>query len=205
MFDSKKPKILITGGAGYIGTVLIQMFLKERFDITILDNFLFNQKKILKKIAKNKINIIEGDVRDKYLIKKTVSKFDTIIPLAAIVGAPLCKKNTKLTKSVNVSSINSLVKNLSKNQRIIVPTTNSGYGIGKKDKFCDENSPLNPISLYGQTKVAAEKIIMERENSISFRLATVFGVSKDRMRIDLMVNNFTYLAFKKEKFKRKFN
>ena len=193
-------KILVTGGAGYIGSYIVKNLIDLKFNVTVIDNLMFNQNSnFLKK--KNNLNFIKGDVRYEKLIKEEVNKNDIIIPLAGIVGAPLSEKMPKETKQINEDAIKYLSSVCSKDHLIDMPVSNSGYGIGKKDKFCDENSPLNPISLYGQTKVAAEKIIMERENSISFRLATVFGVSKDRMRIDLMVNNFTYLAFKKEKFK----
>ena len=190
-------KVLITGGAGYIGSKLAEKLLNTDAEITCLDNLMFGQKDI-SILSNSKVNFIKGDVRDQSLMKKLIKKFDFIIPLAAIVGAPLSVKMPKETEETNFGAIKFLCKNLSKDQKIIMPVTNSGYGIGKKDEMCDENSPLNPISLYGQTKVNAEKIIMERENSVSFRLATVFGTS-ERMRVDLLVNNFTYIAVK-EKF-----
>tara|TARA_B100001173_G_scaffold293607_1_gene286818 strand:- start:9 stop:953 length:945 start_codon:yes stop_codon:yes gene_type:complete len=193
-----KPKILITGGGGYIGSVLIGELIKKNFEVAILDKFIFKQKKIIHNLYGKKIQIIEGDVRDNSLIKNSVKNIDIIIPLAAIVGAPLCKKNPQLTKSVNVGSVKTLVKNLSKNQIILVPTTNSGYGIGKKNSYCTEKSPLKPVSLYGQTKVLAEKIILDHHNSSSLRLATVFGTSP-RMRVDLLVNDFVFKAFKTKK------
>ena len=193
-----KPKILITGGGGYIGSVLIGELIKKNFEVAILDKFIFKQKKIIHNLYGKKIRIIEGDVRDNSLIKNSVKNIDIIIPLAAIVGAPLCKKNPQLTKSVNVGSVKTLVKNLSKNQIILVPTTNSGYGIGKKNSYCTEKSPLKPVSLYGQTKVLAEKIILDHHNSSSLRLATVFGTSP-RMRVDLLVNDFVFKAFKTKK------
>jgi len=174
--------ILVTGGAGYIGSVLVQILLKNNFNVTVLDNFLFKQKS-LNQIKKNRqLNIVEGDVRDESIIKDLVTKSDIIIPLAALVGAPLCDIKPKEAKEVNLDSMFLLKSILSKNQRVILPVSNSGYGIGKSGEFCTEESPLNPISLYGQTKVQSESIIMERENSISFRLATVFGMSP-RMRI----------------------
>ena len=189
-------KVLITGAAGYIGTKLTEKLLNTDAEVTCLDNLMFGQKDI-SILSNSKVNFIKGDVRDQSLMKKLIKKFDFIIPLAAIVGAPLSVKMPKETEETNFGAIKFLCKNLSKDQKIIMPVTNSGYGIGKKDEMCDENSPLNPISLYGQTKVNAEKIIMERENSVSFRLATVFGTS-DRMRVDLLVNNFTYIAVKKK-------
>tara|TARA_B110000971_G_C19973594_1_gene483834 strand:- start:678 stop:1505 length:828 start_codon:yes stop_codon:yes gene_type:complete len=158
---------------------------------------MFDQKN-LTFMNSDKINFVKGDVRDQTLMKDLYKKSDIIIPLAAIVGAPLSAKMPKETEEINFGSIDFMCKNLSKDQRVIMPVTNSGYGIGKKDEMCDENSPLNPISAYGKTKVKAESVIMERENSISYRLATVFGTS-ERMRVDLLVNNFTYIAVK-EKF-----
>lgn len=189
-------KVLITGGLGYIGSILCKKLSKQHH-VTCLDNLMFEQKdhSILKD---EKIQFIKGDVRDQGLIKNLSKEFDAIIPLAAIVGAPLCAQMPKETEEINFLAIKYLTEVLSKDQILLMPVTNSGYGIGKKDEVCDEKSPLNPISLYGKTKVKAEEVIMQRENSISFRLATVFGVS-ERMRIDLLVNNFTYTAVK-EKF-----
>ncbi len=190
-------KILITGAAGYIGTKLVEKLNSSDVELSCVDNLMFNQKS-LSLFKTNNVEFIKGDVRDLSLMNKLYSQADVIIPLAAIVGAPLSAKMPKDTEEINFGTIDQMCKNLSKDQRVIMPVTNSGYGIGKKDEMCDENSPLNPISDYGQTKVRAEKVIMERENSISFRLATVFGTS-ERMRVDLLVNNFTYIAVK-EKF-----
>ena len=191
-------KILITGGNGYIGSVLVPLLIKEKFKITVLDNFFFSQKSLKKTIKSKNLNLIIGDVRDKKLIHNLTPKFDAIIPLAALVGAPLCKLKKKEANDVNYESIRYMKKRLSKDQIIILPVSNSGYGIGKTGEFCTEASPLKPISLYGKTKVMAEKIIMERENSISFRLATVFGMSP-RMRTDLLVNHFVHMALFKKK------
>ena len=185
-------KIIITGAAGYIGTKLISELSKLDYQLTCIDNLMFDQKN-MSFMNNKKINFIKGDVRDQNLMKELINKNDVFIPLAAIVGAPLSAKMPLETEEINFGSIDFMCKHLSKDQRVIMPVTNSGYGIGKKDEFCDENSPLNPISAYGQTKVRAEKVIMERENSISFRLATVFGTS-ERMRVDLLVNNFTHIA-----------
>tara|TARA_Y100000996_G_scaffold414814_1_gene406906 strand:- start:497 stop:1426 length:930 start_codon:yes stop_codon:yes gene_type:complete len=189
-------KLLVTGGAGYIGSYIIKNFDKvdEIKEITSLDNLFFNQNFYNKS---SKIKNVKGDVRDKSLMNKLYKSHDIIIPLAALVGAPLCKKYPNETEEINFRAIDDMCKEISKSQIVIMPVSNSGYGIGEKDKFCDEKSPLNPISLYGKTKVEAEKVIMQRSNSVSFRLATVFGVS-DRMRIDLLVNNFTYIAFFKK-------
>lgn len=193
--------ILVTGGAGYIGSFLVKKLINLDFNITVLDNLMFNQDASFLKQKYSNLNFIKGDVRDEQLVKKIVNKNDIIIPLAGIVGAPLSEKMPKETKEINEDAIKYLTSITSKDHFIIMPVSNSGYGIGEKDTFCDENSPLKPISLYGKTKVESEKMIMERENSISFRLATVFGVSKERMRTDLMVNNFTYNAFKNLFFK----
>ena len=193
--------ILVTGGLGYIGSLTCKILSEKGYKVTIVDNLMFKQnvENIITKF--NEVNFINGDVRDETLMKKLIKDNDIIIPLAGIVGAPLCDKMPKETMEINTGAVKYLSTVCSKDQLILMPVSNSGYGIGEKDKFCDENSPLKPVSLYGRSKVEAEKIIMERENSISFRLATVFGVSSFRMRSDLMVNNFIYLATKKEVFK----
>tara|TARA_A100001388_G_C28774992_1_gene506730 strand:+ start:1351 stop:2283 length:933 start_codon:yes stop_codon:yes gene_type:complete len=189
-------KILITGGAGYIGSVLIPILLEKDFEITVLDNFIFNQPFSFKN---NKLKLIKGDVRDIKLMDKIIKDdFDYIIPLAGLVGAPLCEKKPQEAKDVNETAADYLCKYTDINTKIIVPTSNSGYGIGKKNVFCTEESPLNPISIYGVTKVNAEKLILSRGNSISLRLATVFGIS-ERMRLDLLVNHFVYRALKFKK------
>ena len=194
-------KILITGGAGYIGSVLVNQLIKDKSNkITVVDNLIFEQSSLDNLIENKQINFIKQDVRNNNEMKKLISKNDLIIPLAALVGAPLCSKFEKETIEINQNAIRFLVDNCSKNQRIIFPVTNSGYGIGAKNESCDENSPLNPISLYGRTKVQAEKFILSKENTICFRLATVFGVSP-RMRVDLLVNNFTYIALKEKYLK----
>ena len=188
--------ILITGGAGYIGSYLVKLLRKNiNYKITCLDNLTFEQS--FQPKSENVINV-EGDVRDEKLMSELIRKNDYFIPLAAYVGAPLCKKFPKETEEINLKAVNFMCGKLSKEQKVIMPVTNSGYGVGEKDSFCDETSPLKPLSLYGRTKVMVEDAIMQRENSISFRLATVFGVS-DRMRIDLLVNNFTYIATFKKK------
>lgn len=205
-------KILITGGAGYIGNVLTRDLLNDQNNmVTILDNFSYNQQTSFFDILNKKnLNIINQDVRNKDILKQQIQKNDIILPLAGIVGAPACEKNKLLAKELNFEQIINIKKEISKNQILIVPTTNSGYGIGEKDKYCDETSELNPISHYGKTKVEAEKYISDLENFISLRLATVFGVSS-RMRVDLLVNDFTlkavrdkYIVLFEEHFKRNF-
>ena len=193
-------KILITGGAGYIGSMLTTKLIEKGYRVTVIDSLQFSKNSLNHLFAHKNFKFIYGDVRNKNLIKKNIKKHNIIIPLAALVGAPLCEKYKKEAKEVNFGSIKYMLKIVSKKQKIIFPTTNSGYGIGQKEKYCDENSPLNPISFYGQTKAEAEKIILEFENSICFRLATIFGYSY-RMRTDLLVNNFVYNALKFKKLK----
>ena len=185
--------ILVTGGAGYIGSTLVPDLLSKKHKVTVVDNFMYDQTSLATSIRDKNFEIIFGDVRDESLMKKLVSKADIIIPLAAIVGAPACDKDPVTAQSINKDSILWLLKQLSKSQQIIMPTTNSAYGSGDKNNFCDENSPLNPLSLYARDKVVVEKSLLEHENSTSFRLATVFGISP-RMRLDLLVNNFTLRA-----------
>lgn len=187
-------KILITGGAGYIGSILVPELVAKNYTITVVDNFMFKQSSLNHLCAFDNFNIINGDIRDNQLIEKLLKENDLIIPLAAIVGAPLCSKDPFSAQSINHDAIIDMFKKLSKDQKIIMPTTNSAYGTGDENNFCDEDSELKPISKYAIDKVEIEKILMERENSISYRLATVFGMSP-RMRIDLLVNDFTYRAF----------
>ena len=185
--------ILVTGGAGYIGSTLVPDLLSKKHKVTVIDNFMYDQTSLATSIRDRNLEIIFGDVRDESLMKKLISKADIIIPLAAIVGAPACDKDPVTAQSINKDSILWLLKQVSKNQQVIMPTTNSAYGSGNKNNFCDENSPLNPLSLYARDKVVVEKSLLEHENSTSFRLATVFGISP-RMRLDLLVNNFTLRA-----------
>jgi len=188
-------KILITGGAGYIGSVLTPYLLKKGHKVTVLDNLYYQQDSLLSVCKENNFDFINGDARDELLLKKIIKQFDIIIPLACLVGAPLCEKNKELAITTNLKGIE-LIDNLrTDSQLIIYPTTNSGYGIGEKDSYCTEESPLNPISLYGKTKVDAEKILLDSGNAITLRLATVFGTSQ-RMRMDLLVNDFVYRSLK---------
>jgi nucleoside-diphosphate-sugar epimerase len=185
--------ILVTGGAGYIGSTLVPALLSKKHKVTVIDNFMYDQTSLAASIRDKNFEIIFGDVRDQFLMKKLISKADIIIPLAAIVGAPACDNDPVTAQSINKDSILWLMKQVGKSQQIIMPTTNSAYGSGDKNNFCDENSPLNPLSLYARDKVVVEKCLLEHENSTSFRLATVFGISP-RMRLDLLVNNFTLRA-----------
>ncbi len=186
-------KILMTGGAGYIGSVLAPTLLAEGHEVTVLDNFLFRQNSLIDCCHYPTFQVVRGDCRDEPLMKKLVASADLIIPLAALVGAPMCNLDKVAAQSTNLGAVEMLCRLASPRQRIIMPVTNSGYGVGEKDKSCTEETPLKPISLYGVTKVKAEEVVLQRENSLSFRLATVFGMSP-RMRIDLLVNNFVYRA-----------
>jgi len=195
MHKNSGKNILVTGGAGYIGSILVPELLRNGFRVMVLDNFMYRQNSLLECASDENFEVVRGDVRDEGVLKELLRKVDYIIPLAALVGAPLCNRDKIGAVTINRDAIVSLIKLASKEQRIIIPTTNSGYGIGQKGVYCTEESPLSPITLYGKVKMEAEKIVLERGNSISFRLATVFGMSP-RMRIDLLVNDFVYRAVK---------
>jgi nucleoside-diphosphate-sugar epimerase len=186
-------KILITGGAGYIGSLLTPALLAEGHQVTVVDNFYFKQASLLDCCQYGRFEIVRGDCRDEELMKRLVPRADTIIPLAAVVGAPMCDRDPVAAKTINQEAVELLGRLASKQQRMLMPITNSGYGIGEGGKVCTEDSPLRPLSLYGRTKVKAEEAVLARGSSISFRLATVFGLSP-RMRIDLLVNDFVHRA-----------
>jgi nucleoside-diphosphate-sugar epimerase len=186
-------KILVTGGAGYLGSTLVPALLREGYSVTVLDNFLFGQNSLMECCSDREFSVIRGDARDESTLRSALKDADIVIPLAALVGAPLCNLDKEGAISTNQTAIETLCRLASKDQKIIYPTTNSGYGIGEKGKFCTEETPLRPISLYGTTKTRAEESVLERGNSLTFRLATVFGASP-RMRIDLLVNDFVYRA-----------
>jgi nucleoside-diphosphate-sugar epimerase len=186
-------RILVTGGAGYIGSVLVPKLLAQGHHVTVLDNFMFQQASLADACGYDAFDVIRGDCRDETLIKKLLAKADAVIPLAALVGAPLCKTDPIGTQTINQDAVEMLCRVASRDQWLLMPVTNSGYGIGDKGKECTEDSPLRPISLYGVTKVKAEEAALRRDNSITFRLATVMGMSP-RMRMDLLVNDFVYRA-----------
>ena len=185
--------VLVTGGAGYIGSVLSRELLDRGYRVTVLDNFLYRQNSLMDCCGEDRFQVVRGDCRDERLLTDLLSHADIIIPLAALVGAPLCDRDRIGAYTVNFEAVQLLCKLSSQQQRIIFPVTNSGYGIGTPGVPCTENSPLRPISLYGETKVKAERAVLDRGNAITLRLATVFGVSP-RMRMDLLVNDFVWHA-----------
>lgn len=187
-------RVLVTGGAGYIGSVLSEHLLGKGYKVTVFDNLLYSQSSSLFHLCNNpNFEFIFGDVRNKQLMENALRDIDVIIPLAAVVGAPACDLDPDLAKSVNLEAIKLLNKLRSKKQLVIYPTTNSGYGIKSGDVYCTEDTPLEPISLYGRTKAEAEEELLRSPNVITLRLATVFGMSP-RMRLDLLVNNFVHKA-----------
>ena len=186
-------KILVTGGAGYIGSVLTPELLSNGHKVTVVDNFMYEQNSLAHVCYLPSLEIVRGDVRSREIMKSVLANQDVIIPLAAYVGAPLCASDPVGARTVNKEAIEMMLELISPDQLILMPTTNSAYGSGDKNNFCTEDSVLNPISQYAIDKVAVEKMLMQHENAISFRLATVFGMSP-RMRIDLLVNDFVYRA-----------
>jgi len=190
--------VLITGGAGYIGSKLATKLVNLNYNVTVIDLLKFSKSSLNHLFYRKNFKLIKSNIQNKNLMNSLIKKNEFIVPLAALVGAPLCEKNKKEAIEINLNSIKFLVKKSTKKNKIIYLTTNSGYGIGEKNKFCDESSPLNPISLYGRTKVEAEKEVLKFKNSVCFRLATVFGYSY-RMRSDLLVNNFVYNSLNDKK------
>ena len=187
-------KVLITGGAGYLGSVITETLLNNGYHVTCLDKLLFNQTSLLQHTSNPNFKFVYGDVRNEIELERLCNEADVIIPLAAIVGFPACATEPQLANDVNFKQIFNIVKfTAGKNKKILYPNTNSGYGIGVGQTECTEESPLNPISVYGNTKCAAENFLRDNTDAIVFRLATVFGVSP-RMRTDLLVNDFTYKA-----------
>lgn len=186
-------KILVTGGAGYLGSILVPDLLAAGHEVTVLDNFMFRQGSLNHACYHPKFTVVKGDIRVEAILLPLLKKADAVIPLAALVGAPLCNQDPVGATTTNRDAILMMLKNLSRSQMVLMPTTNSAYGTGEKDNFCTEESPLRPISRYAIEKVEVEKHLMQHPHAISFRLATVFGMSP-RMRIDLLVNDFTYRA-----------
>jgi nucleoside-diphosphate-sugar epimerase len=186
-------KILVTGGAGYIGAVLVPALLDNDYEVTVVDNFMYGENSLASVCAHPKFDVVRADVRVMDIMAPLLRKADIVIPLAALVGAPICDRDPVTATTVNLDAVIDLAKRASNDQAFFVPVTNSGYGIGDPGKISTEESPLRPVSRYGRDKVDLERVLMERKNTISYRLATVFGMSP-RMRIDLLVNDFTYRA-----------
>jgi len=185
--------ILVTGGCGYLGSILVPTLLREGHSVTVIDNFMYHQTSLLDCCIDPGLTIIRGDTREETLIKEHIKKADVVIPLACLTGAPLCARDPEGARSIILDAVKIILKLSSKDQMIIYPTTNSGYGVGEKGIHCTEETPLRPVSLYGKLKVEAEKEILDSGHGISLRLATAFGVSP-RMRLDLLVNDFVYRA-----------
>lgn len=185
--------ILITGGAGYIGSVLVPELLQRGHNVTVLDNFLYRQASLIDCCKYKNFTIVNGDARDEETLKKVLDGKEYIFPLAALVGFPVCDKDKTAATTTNLGAVESLIKLREKGQKIIFPCTNSGYGLGQGQNYCTEESPIDPISLYGKTKMAAEKAVLDAGDSLTFRFATLFGASP-RMRTDLLVNDFVYRA-----------
>jgi nucleoside-diphosphate-sugar epimerase len=186
-------KVLITGGAGYIGSILVPKMLSLGWQVTLVDTFRGGGTELSGACQYETFRPVKGDARDERLLDELVPKHDIIIPLAALVGAPLCKEDQIGATTLNRDAVRAIVKRSSADQIVVYPTTNSGYGVGEQGKFCTEETPLRPISLYGITKCEAEQAVLEKGNGVTLRLATVFGMAP-RLRIDLLVNDFTYRA-----------
>ena len=187
-------KVLVTGGAGYLGSVLVPMLLAEGHSVTVVDSFMYQQNSLTDCCHQSGFSVVRGDARDQKIIAKALEGADLIIPLACLTGAPLCDRDPMAAQTINRDAVKMLVSMRDpRKQKIIFPTTNSGYGVGQSGVHCTEESPLKPISLYGRLKVEAEEAVLGGGNSLTFRLATVFGISP-RMRLDLLVNDFVYRA-----------
>jgi len=203
-------KILVTGGAGYIGSILVPRLLKEGYEVIVLDNLMYKQTPLLDCCNAPLLETVIGDIRDRDLMFKLIDRSDIIIHLASIVGVPACIKDPTAAKTVIHDSIWNILDARERNQPVFYPNTNSGYGLGQGSNYCDESTEIKPISLYGELKIEVEKIILNCQNTISLRLATVFGVSP-RMRVDLLVNDFVemavnqgYIELSEKNFKRNY-
>jgi nucleoside-diphosphate-sugar epimerase len=188
-----KTEVLVTGGAGYLGSVLCEHLLDAGYRVTAVDKLLYGQHSLFHLCCRSGFDFVCGDVRDEKVLQPLVRKADVLVPLAAVVGAPACDRDPWLARSVNLEAVELLNRLRSRSQLVVFPTTNSGYGTQSTERFCTEETPLEPISLYGRTKVQAETLLLDSPGVISLRLATVFGMSP-RMRLDLLVNHFVYAA-----------
>jgi len=188
-----KTHVVVSGGAGYVGSVLCEHLLDAGYRVTVVDNLMYGQYSLFHLCANPDFAFVFGDARDEDLMVRLVKDADVLIPLAAVVGAPACAQDPWLARSVNLEAVKMLNRLRSPSQLVIIPITNSGYGTKSGDVYCTEETPMEPISIYGHTKVQAEEALLQSPNVISLRLATVFGISP-RMRLDLLVNHFTYAA-----------
>lgn len=189
-------KILVTGGAGYVGTTLVPMLLEHGYKVRVLDKLLFGGEGLLPHFINSNFEFVKGDVADETVVKKCVADVDLVIHLAAIVGYPACKQNPQLARETNVKGTETIGKNLSKSQRIIYASTGSNYG-AVVGELCTEETPLNPLTIYGETKTLAERYLLEKCNAVCYRFATAFGISP-RMRLDLLINDFVFQALKRK-------
>jgi nucleoside-diphosphate-sugar epimerase len=186
-------RILVTGGAGYVGSVLCERLLEAEYHVTVVDSLVYQQNSLFHVCHNPRFEFLHGDVRDERLMQKLIRQADVLIPLAAVVGAPACDEDPSFAQSVNLEAVRLIKRMRSPQQLVVYPTTNSGYGTKTGNVFCTEDTPLEPISLYGRTKTQAEQELLETPNVITLRLATVFGMSP-RLRVDLLVNHFVYAA-----------
>ncbi len=186
-------RVLITGGAGYLGSILTEHLLNANYHVTVLDNLTYGEQNLIHLCANKNFEFIHADARNEALVKQSLKSTDVVIPLAAVVGAPACDLDPFTARSVNLEAVQMLMRMRSSQQLVVYPTTNSGYGTQSGNLHCTEETPLEPISLYGLTKVQAEQEVLAAPNTITLRLATVFGLSP-RMRLDLLVNHFVYAA-----------
>ncbi len=185
--------MLVTGGAGYLGSVLCEHLLRAGYRVSVVDNLMYGQQSLFHLLASPAFDFTFGDVRDAAVIRRALEECDVVIPLAAVVGAPACDRDPELARAVNLQAIRLLDRLRSRHQLVLFPTTNSGYGTRSGEAYCTEDTPLEPVSLYGRTKAEAETALLQSPNSLTLRLATVFGLSP-RMRLDLLVNHFVYAA-----------
>lgn len=186
-------KIVVTGGAGYIGSVLVPLLLSEGHQVTVIDNFMYGQTPLLDCCDRPSLTVIRGDVRDPRVVQDAVRGADAVLPLACLTGAPICSRDPWSATAINFDAIKTLGETLSPAQMMIFPSTNSGYGVGEAGIECNEDTPLRPVSLYGRLKVDVESFLLDKGSFVTFRFATLFGTSP-RMRLDLLVNDFTYRA-----------
>jgi nucleoside-diphosphate-sugar epimerase len=186
-------RVLVTGAAGYIGSILCEHLLDAGYHVTALDTLVFGGGSLFHLCANPRFDFQLGDARDDRVLRELVPRADVLIPLAAVVGAPACDRDPLVARTLNLEAVRRLLALRSAQQLVVYPTTNSGYGTSTGAVFCTEETPLEPISLYGETKVQAEQAVLDSRNAITLRLATVFGMSP-RMRLDLLVNHFVYAA-----------